>query len=83
MFHMSRAEMGTARAGSRRFGPVSALRAHADAPHKTDLIWETLKVFKRPGRARTDAFEGLLVGRGLVVERWDAHLSLGVGTCHY
>jgi hypothetical protein len=73
----------TARARNRRFRPLSALRAHTKPPYKTDLIWETLKALKRPGRARTDAVEGLLVGRGLVVERWDAHLSWDVGTRHY
>jgi hypothetical protein len=34
-----------ARAGNRRFGPVSALRAHT----KTDLLWETLRALNRPG----------------------------------
>jgi hypothetical protein len=32
-----------ARAGNRRFGPLSALRAHTKAPHKTDLLWGNAK----------------------------------------
>ena len=46
----------TARAGNRRFGPLSALRAHTKTPYKTDLHRKTLrnaKALKRPGRART------------------------------
>jgi hypothetical protein len=32
---------------------LSALRVHAKAPYKTDLLWETLRALNRPGRART------------------------------
>ena len=32
-----------ARAGNRRKGRLSALRAHTKAPYKTDLLWETLR----------------------------------------
>ena len=42
-----------AQAGNRRFWPLSALRAHTKAPQKTDLLLETLRPLKRPGRART------------------------------
>jgi hypothetical protein len=43
----------TARAGNRRFCLLSALRAHAEAPYKPDLLWEMLRALNRPGRART------------------------------
>ena len=33
----------TARAGTGQNARVSALRAHAKAPYKTDLLWETLR----------------------------------------
>jgi hypothetical protein len=50
----------TAPAGNRRFWLSSRLRAHTKAPYKTDLLWETLRVLNRPGRARTAAaVEGL------------------------
>jgi hypothetical protein len=39
----------TARAGIHRFGPLSALRAHAKAPSKTDLHKKTLRALERPG----------------------------------
>jgi hypothetical protein len=45
--------IATARARNRRSGPLSALRAHTNAPHKTDLPWETLRPLNRPGQART------------------------------
>jgi hypothetical protein len=45
----------TARAGTRRFWPLSALRARANAPCKTDLPRETLRAINRPRRARTGA----------------------------
>jgi hypothetical protein len=45
----------TARAGNRRFDPLSALRAHPKAPYETDLRWETLRALKRAGRARTES----------------------------
>jgi hypothetical protein len=44
---------GSARAGKRRFWPLSALRAHTKAPHKTDLHRKTLMALNRPGAART------------------------------
>jgi hypothetical protein len=40
-------------AGSRRFSLLSALRAHTEAPYKTDLLWEMLRTLNRRGRART------------------------------
>jgi hypothetical protein len=45
----------SARAGNRRFGTSSALRAHTKAPYKIDLLWKTLRPLKCPGRARTVA----------------------------
>jgi hypothetical protein len=48
------------RAGSRRgVGLLSALHAHAKAPYKTDLLWETRRALNRPGRARTDSSESI------------------------
>ena len=44
----------SARAGNRRFRPLSALRAHTKAPYKTDLHRKTLMALNRPGTARTD-----------------------------
>ena len=41
-------------AGNRRFGPLSALRAHTKAPYKSDSRWQTLMALNHPGRARTD-----------------------------
>ena len=40
----------SARAGNRRFVPLSALCAHTKTQHKTDLLWETLRALNRPGR---------------------------------
>jgi hypothetical protein len=66
---LSNSFMYSARAGHRRFWPLSALRAHTKAPYKTDLIWKTLRPLERPGRARTGqgvhragARRGLLLG---------------------
>jgi hypothetical protein len=42
-----------ARAGNRRFGLVSALRAHTKAQYKPDVLWRTRRALDRPGRART------------------------------
>jgi hypothetical protein len=42
-----------ARAGNRRFGLLSALIAHTNAPHKTNSRWKRLRAHNRPGRART------------------------------
>ena len=42
-----------ARAGNRRFGPLSALRGRTKAPYKIDLLRETRRALKRPGWART------------------------------
>jgi hypothetical protein len=39
----------------RRFGPLSALRAHTKAPHKTDFHRKALRALDRPGTARTEA----------------------------
>jgi hypothetical protein len=44
---------GLARAETRRFWLLSALRAHTKVPHKTVLLWKTLRALKCPGRART------------------------------
>jgi hypothetical protein len=43
----------SARARGRRLSLLTALRAHANAPSKTDLLWETLRPRKLRGRART------------------------------
>jgi hypothetical protein len=56
--------VGTARAGNRRFGLFSALRAHTKAPYQTDSLWKTRRALNRPGRARTG---GVLRGRVLEV----------------
>jgi hypothetical protein len=40
------------RAGNRRLWLLSTLRAHAKAPHRTDLLWETLRTLTGSGRAR-------------------------------
>ena len=45
----------TARAGNRRFWLPSAQRAHTEALHKTNLLWETPRTLDRRGRARTEA----------------------------
>jgi hypothetical protein len=50
-------KVATARAGNRRFGPLSALRAHTKAPYKMDFHRKTLMALKRPGAARTVAPE--------------------------
>jgi hypothetical protein len=49
----------TARARNRRFGLLSALRAHTKPPHKTDSLWKALRVPKRRGRARAEGLERL------------------------
>jgi hypothetical protein len=51
---MRRRSALTARAGNRRFGLLSALRAIQKAQYKLDLRWRTLRALKRPRRARTD-----------------------------
>jgi hypothetical protein len=38
---------------NRRFGLLSALRAHTNAPHKTNFLRETLRPRNRPWAART------------------------------
>ena len=43
----------TARAGSRRFGPLSALCAHTKAPYNMDFNRKALRALNRPGTART------------------------------
>ena len=48
-------------AGNRRFWLLSAARTHTKAPRKNDLLWETRRPLKRPGRART--------ARGLAARR--------------
>jgi hypothetical protein len=45
----------TARAGNRRFGPLSALRAHTKAPYKMDFNRKTLRALNGPGTVRTVA----------------------------
>ena len=70
-------------AGNRRFGTVSALRAHTKAPYKIDLLWKTLRARKslnRPGRARTaDGARVALAERAAVrlLERQDGDLDEG------
>jgi hypothetical protein len=34
-------------------------RAHTKAPYKTDLLWETLRLLKRPEKAHTEVARGL------------------------
>ena len=46
----------TARAGTRRFRLLSALRAHTKALYKTDSHRKTLMALNRPGTARTVEF---------------------------
>jgi hypothetical protein len=56
------------RPGNRQFCLLSARRAHTNAPYKSDLLWETLRVLRRPERARTgerDREDELLVGVAL------------------
>ena len=43
-----------AEARNRRFGPLSALRAHTNAPGKAGLLWETLRAPNSPARVRTE-----------------------------
>jgi hypothetical protein len=43
---------GVAQAGKHRFELLSTLRAHTNAPYKTDSPWKTLGPFNRPGRDR-------------------------------
>jgi hypothetical protein len=52
-------------AGNRRFRRVSAPRARIKPPHKTDLLWETLRALNHPGRAQTvEAGHADVVGVG-------------------
>jgi hypothetical protein len=44
-----------ARAGNRRFGRLSALRAHTKAPYKTDLHRKTLMALNRLDRDGADS----------------------------
>jgi hypothetical protein len=44
----------TARAGNRRFGLSTALRAHTKPPQREDPLWETPRALKRP-RAGPDS----------------------------
>jgi hypothetical protein len=44
----------SARAGNHHFCLLSALRTHAKAQYKSNLLWETLRALNRPGRARTE-----------------------------
>jgi hypothetical protein len=39
---------------TRRFGRLSARRAHTNSPYNLDLLWETLWALNRCGRARTE-----------------------------
>jgi hypothetical protein len=50
-----------ARAGNRRFRRLSARRARAKAPYKTDLLWEIRRALNRPGGPGPDRGVG---GRG-------------------
>ena len=43
----------TARAGSHRFRPLGALRAHTKAPYRMDFHREMLRALNRPKAART------------------------------
>jgi hypothetical protein len=61
-------------AGNRGFALLSAMRTHTNAPHKIDLLRETLRALKRPERARTEsgaaaaivARAGVLAGTSLL-----------------
>jgi hypothetical protein len=44
----ARRSASAARAGNRRFGRLSALRAHTNAPSKNDVLWETPRALHRP-----------------------------------
>jgi hypothetical protein len=47
----------TARAGNRRFGPLSAVRAHTNVPYRIDFHKKTLRALNRPWAARADGQE--------------------------
>ena len=52
------------------FGRLGALRAHAEAPYKIYLLWETKRAPNRRGRART--VWGAAALRGLVLRGLEA-----------
>jgi hypothetical protein len=61
-----------ARAGTRRFGPLSAPRAHAKAPHRIELPRRALsavELVRRPGRARTGSSIGASSRRQRLMQR--------------
>ena len=55
----SRSTTLPAGAGSRCFSLLSALRAHTEAPYKTDFLWKTLRALNRPWAARTVGADAL------------------------
>jgi hypothetical protein len=58
-----------ARAGDRRFGLSSALRAHANAPYKSDLLRRTIRSRKPPEGARTGGGVGYAHHEEVLAER--------------
>ena len=46
-----------ARTKNRRFGMLSALRAHTKAAYKADSLWKTLRAHDQSGRAQTDVID--------------------------
>ena len=58
----------SARAGNRRFSPLSARRAHTKSPYKTDLHRKTLRALNSPRAARTVSEAGLLLPEAVLAE---------------
>jgi hypothetical protein len=58
-----------ARAGNRRFGPLSVLRAHTKSPYKMDFHRKTRMALNRPGRPGPRAAHRELVHRDFAVRR--------------
>jgi hypothetical protein len=67
------------RAGNRRFGPLSALRAHTKAPYKIDYHRKTLMALNRPKAARTLAED---VVRGVRHDPLEVRFGRIDGLCH-
>ena len=57
----------SARAGNRRFVQLSAASTHANAPHKTDLLWGTLRIRSPPHVDQDRGVLGAHDDRALVV----------------
>ena len=52
---------------------MSALRAHAKAPYKTDVYRKTLVALNRPGTARIEGAEGALEAAGAHSHNYGAY----------